>query len=204
MILPKSILLDHEGQYCLKCFSGPIQRIKKKNRTYYQCNSCGTISARSLVIDNKILWEVDATRKYWHHSVGVIVQDGRGRILTFLRQLFPFAYTIPSGHIDGGEEPLVAAERELLEETGLSSQLELIARFDLSGDSCRRGCDDHHWHLYTCTFPETPRVIISDEAEKFEWLSMEEIQKKNNRSFPLDFIVRAFKDKLDNASLGNR
>lgn len=196
MILPESILLDREAQYCLKCFSGPVQRLKRKNRTYYQCNSCKTISPRSLVIDNKIRWEVDAKRKYWHYSVGVIVRDGQGQILTFLRQLFPFAYTIPSGHINSGEEPLAAAERELFEETGLSNHLDLIASFDLSGDSCRRGSDDHHWHLYACTFSKTPEVVISDEAEKIEWLSVKEIQQKDNKTFPLDYIIRTFKDKL--------
>jgi 8-oxo-dGTP pyrophosphatase MutT (NUDIX family) len=38
---------------------------------------------------------------------------------------FPDLWSVPGGHIEGGESPLQAAERELLEETGLRADGEL-------------------------------------------------------------------------------
>lgn len=54
---------------------------------------------------------------------GVILVDPRGRLLLQLRdgntEVDPHRWSLPGGHLDPGEEPLVAAHRELYEETGL-------------------------------------------------------------------------------------
>ncbi|WP_307813123.1 NUDIX domain-containing protein [Streptomyces sp. N35] len=51
-------------------------------------------------------------------GVGVIVQDGRGRIL--LGQHHGGTFELPGGKLDLGEDAATAAARELLEETGLA------------------------------------------------------------------------------------
>lgn len=191
MRIPLSIPLDKEGHYCFQCFSGPVKRIFKNNLTYYNCLACGKISERSLVLDNQIIWWVDKDRQYWHESVGVVVKHEK-KILCLLRQIYPFAYAIPAGHLDTGEEPELAAIRELKEETGLScDKLELIGEFDLQGDSCRRGSDHHRWHLYIIDAP-TAELRLSDEASAAQWLTLHQLRKLKNITYPLKYIVNTF------------
>jgi ADP-ribose pyrophosphatase YjhB (NUDIX family) len=57
--------------------------------------------------------------------------------------------TVPSGHIDTGEDSLTAARRETEDEVGIkASALIDITAQDIVGDSCRRGADAHRWHAY--------------------------------------------------------
>ena len=198
MKIPSGISLDQEGQYCIKCFSGPIKRILKGNLTYYQCAACGETSERSLVIDNGIVWRVDKNGIYWHESVGVVIIDEQNKILCLLRQIYPFLYSIPAGHLDIGEKPEAAVKRELKEETGIShvKKLELIKEFDVPGDSCRRGSDDHHWHLYRGRISGVPKILLSDEASSAGWFSFEEIRKLENVAYPLKYIVETFGDSI--------
>lgn len=196
MQIPLSIPLDKEGQYCFQCFSGPIDRIFKDNLTYYKCLACGKISERSLVLDNQITWWVDKQGRYWHESVGVVVRQEK-KLLGLLRQIYPFAYTIPAGHLDAEENPERAAMRELKEETGLSTnKLKLIGEFDLPGDSCRRGSDHHRWHLYYVDIHSSVRLQLSDEASIAQWLSLSQLRELKNMTYSLKYIVNTFGDFL--------
>ncbi len=49
----------------------------------------------------------------------MFVRNPEGKFLFFERTIFPFAFTVPAGHVDAGEEPDIAALRELEEEVGL-------------------------------------------------------------------------------------
>jgi putative (di)nucleoside polyphosphate hydrolase len=53
------------------------------------------------------------------------------------------AWQMPQGGIDPGEKPLIAAKRELLEETGIAS-IELLA-------------ESAHWHCYDVPEDRRPR-----------------------------------------------
>ncbi len=63
---------------------------------------------------------------------GVLLVDARGRLLLQLRdgntRIDPHRWCLPGGHVDPGEDPQLAALRELHEETGLKpdSDLELF------------------------------------------------------------------------------
>ena len=197
MQIPESIPLNKEGQYCIQCFSGPIKRIFRDGLTYYECLACSKISERSLVIDNHITWWIDEKGTYWHESVGVVVVNQEKKMLCLLRKIYPFAYTIPAGHLDAGEQPDNAAIRELQEETGLTfDMLELMSSFDITGDSCRRGCDDHRWHLYRVHVSSAVRVQLSDEASRIKWLTMSEFKKTKNIIYPIHYIIDTFGDSL--------
>ncbi len=178
----------------MQCFSGPIDRIERENRTYYRCHACSKTSERSIVIDNGITWWTDADGVYHHESVGVVVLNERKEILCLLRTIYPFVYSIPAGHLDAGEEPKKAALRELREETGLSPQsgLELVGEFNLQGDPCRRGSDNHRWHLYKTHIAGTPKLNLCDEASRAEWFSVDKIRALNNAAYPLRYIVDTF------------
>lgn len=67
--------------------------------------------------------------EFFRANVGGLVVDDRGRVLACDRaDTEAPAWQMPQGGIRSGEEPLEAAYRELLEETGLGAhQLELIA-----------------------------------------------------------------------------
>lgn len=198
MILPQNIPRNAEGQYCINCFSTSVSRVFQNNLTYYYCNVCSQTLDRSLVIDNQTSWWLDDRDVYWHESVGVLVTHNN-KLLTFLRQIYPFSHTIPAGHLDTGEYPQTAAIRELYEETGIKTDsLEtLLENFDMPGDSCRRGSDHHRWHLFKLKLNEMPQIEVSDEAAtKAHFMTYQELQSENNLTYPLQVFVKMFGEKI--------
>lgn len=73
---------------------------------------------------------IDRTGLGYRPCVGIVLTDGAGRV--FAGQRLDFisdAWQMPQGGIDPGETPLVAALRELGEETGLPSDaVEVLAQ----------------------------------------------------------------------------
>lgn len=186
---------DKVHQYCLSCGSQDVHRVFRNQRTYCYCNTCRKELARALVIDPEIVWWKDErTLEYWHESVGVFLHTAAGRILLFERTIFPFALTIPAGHLDRAENPDHAVLRELHEEIGIDPTLLKIRLFsneDVIGDSCRRGADSHRWHLYTSLVDnEFDEIRLNDEGKKPVWLT---IDKAMNLS--LTFATRYFLEK---------
>jgi len=197
MRIPKKISLDKEGQYCIECFSNKVNRIFKKYLTYYYCSSCGKTSERSLVIDNKIVWWVDKnTKEYWHESVGIFVFDSDNKALFFERIMYPFAFAIPAGHLDTSENPETAVKRELQEEAGIKvNNVKLFSEEDVIGDKCRRGADNHRWHLYTAKVKKVGKIKINDEGTKPVWLSLEEALQKE-LVYPVRYFIEKYGNKL--------
>ncbi len=115
----------------------------------------------------------------------------------FDRTVFPFAYTIPAGHLDVGETPLQAVQRELLEETGLvASSIELVSTEELVGDECSRGADIHLWHLYKGKIAKIgEEQIDAHEGGNPAWFTPSEA-KENNLTFPAHHFIDKYGDKL--------
>lgn len=67
---------------------------------------------------------------FGHRIAVVLLVDPQGRLLMQHRStdapISPGQWGLPGGHVEQGEEPLAAAHRELLEETGLT-----VDRLDL-------------------------------------------------------------------------
>ena len=202
MIIPKNISLEKEGEYCINCFSNKVKRVFKNGLTFYHCDSCGELLERSLVIDNKIVWWVDeSTREYWHESVGVFVFNDQKKALFFQRTIYPFALAIPAGHLDSEEEPKTAAIRELSEETGIelgNNKVKLFSEEDVIGDKCRRGADNHKFHLYVSKTNKTDNIIINDEGVDPVWLSLEEALNYD-LVYPVEFFIKKYGNKLSQA-----
>ena len=190
MRIPEEIPLHTNASYCLKCLKIGVSRTISDGKTYYRCEACGAVLDRRLVIDDRIVWWLAEDRTYWHESVGVVVIC-EGKILCMMRQIFPFAFTIPAGHLDTGEEPEIAAGRELFEETGISVEypLEHLGDFDISGDSCRRGSDDHRWHLYRYRLEVLPEIKLDDESSKSVWVNLDELRSLDPVTYPLSVII---------------
>ncbi|MBI2099076.1 NUDIX hydrolase [Candidatus Uhrbacteria bacterium] len=193
MKINSNIDIKIEGQYCLKCNSAKVERVFKDGKTYYFCKSCGATEERSLVIDNAVNWWIDEDKNYWHESTGAIILNEKGEWLVVMRATFPFAYALPAGHVDKGEDALIAVRRELMEEIGLElpkEDFKFVKEFHLPGDSCRRGSDHHLWHLYLVKInSEKENLRLNDEASSFRWLKPEEIKTRNDIVYPLKYIL---------------
>jgi len=159
-------------QYCAVCHAETVSRESDEaGRTLYRCWTCRRRHERSIVIDPRVRWWVGADGEYWHESAGVFVVNRHGRLLLFERTIYPFAFTVPSGHVDVGEEPATAARRELKEEVGINCDSLLpVASEDIVGDSCRRGSDAHRWRAFACR-TDIVDVEVAEEGRRPVWLT---------------------------------
>lgn len=117
-------------------------------------------------------------------------------VLFFERTIYPFAFAIPAGHLDTGEDAETAARRELQEEAGIEvADIKLFSEEDVIGDECRRGADNHKWHLYTAKVENVGEIKINDEGLKPVWLSLEEALQKE-LVYPVKYFIEKYGDRL--------
>ncbi len=123
-----------------------------------------------LVVDQIEVQGRECLREVVRHPGGVVIlaelPDGR---IPFVRQLrYPMQrhlLELPAGKLDGGEEPVVAAGRELEEETGLRpTQLEHLFSFYSTPGFC-----DEILHLYYCNQMQ----VVEPNPEFDEEISIE-------------------------------
>ena len=173
-----------DGRYCRKCLAPGVQEIITSSRKkYYSCGKCGSRSARFILVDKqgKQKW---TSRGLLHFGAGAFIWRG-GKILLLQRPVYPFAYTIPGGHMDKGETPRQTLSREIKEETGLDlKNIALIYKGELPGDRCRKGGDIHMWWLYRAE--AVGRVRPDKESRSSRWVLPTELKK-----FHLIFCARA-------------
>lgn len=182
--------------YCLHCRAEAVEWITVDGMKRCLCRSCGEQADRALVIDPEISWWTDEDGEYWHESAGVFVRDPRGRFLFFRRLAFPFALTVPAGHVERGESPDRAAARELREEVGISAtRLRRVTSEPLLGDACRRGSDAHLWHAYLLDVPDASDVTVNDEGTSPVWLTLDDAST-HRLTFAVAHIIEAHTDRL--------
>lgn len=185
-------------QFCLHCRSENIHRIFRDDRTAYRCEDCKQESPRLLVIDPEITWWIDKkTREYWHESAGVLLINRERKILFFDRLIYPYALAVPAGHVGVNENPKEAAKRELREETGITTdRLTLFSNEDVIGDKCRRGADNHRWHLYTAEIADSNvNITLNDEGTNAVWLDLDQAKKKD-LVCPARFFISKYGGRL--------
>jgi 8-oxo-dGTP pyrophosphatase MutT (NUDIX family) len=131
-------------------------------------------------------------------SARIICLDDQGRIL-LLRWRDPFdgstKWEPPGGGIEAGETPLQAARRELIEETGLASDLIEPRPVEIARAFRWNGRDHEHteW-FYLARIPKTdlrPAGLLADESEQFlgyRWFSRKEIQLSPERIEPIQLL----------------
>lgn len=185
-------------QYCIHCHAETIERVYEDGKTYYFCNTCKQRHERSIVIDPAVTWWVADDGEYWHESEGVFIRNPEGKFLFFERRIFPFALTVPSGHVDAGEDAATAAYRETEEEVGMKAdRLAEVATEDIIGDSCRRGADAHRWHAYLLELDQTIDIDAKEkeEGDRPVWLTLDEAVE-NNLTYPVKYIISKYRDVL--------
>ncbi|TKK89287.1 NUDIX hydrolase [Herbidospora galbida] len=176
-------------EYCLHCDAETVERHTESGRVRCRCTTCGQTADRSLIVDTAL--------RMWHETAGVFVRDPSGRFLFFNRIAFPYALTIPAGHVEHGESPQVSAARELQEETGLRAvSLSPIATEPIDGDQCRRGADGHVWHTFLTTVGTEPPVALDEgEGDAYKWLTLAEAVE-HDLTFAARHLIDHHADRL--------
>lgn len=111
----------------------------------------------------------DATSEYHvfrvPNAIAVLPVTSAGNVVMIWQHRHPHGRThweIPAGRIQHGEDPRVAAERELLEETGFRPG-ELI---ELNGFFPMNGISDHYAHVFLAKDCEQVSGLNLDETER--------------------------------------
>jgi ADP-ribose pyrophosphatase YjhB (NUDIX family) len=121
-----------------------------------------------------------------HVSAGWLVRDTKGRVLVVEKRTKPNVgkWSIPAGHCEWGESPLMAALRELSEEVGLSidrPRLVLVESFDEIFD-CRHGVSQHLWYLYDVDLPVDQGIVMErEELSNFKWADVDSLREMSTQ-----------------------
>ena len=129
--------------------------------------------------DDKTEWYAVAERA---NAAVVLVQSRDGQMLFLKQYRFPtqeFEWEVPMGAIEDGETPRQAAERELLEETGLEVQLSAVGQFYPAP-----GLSPQRAHVFRAEVGDEAKELALkfdkrvDEIVDRRWLSRHEIKTK--------------------------
>ena len=120
-----------------------------------------------------------AHSQFFRANAGCVVLGGDGRVLVLERSDIPGAWQLPQGGIDNNETPLQAAERELFEETGLTTKdVELVAEYpqwltyelpaELRKPWTGRG-QTQRWFMFRLKTAETAILPAGSSQEFMAW-----------------------------------
>lgn len=116
-------MANNEYKFCPRCAS-PLTLQERFGKLRPVCTACGWIH----FVDPKVAAAV------------LVIQAERVLLVRRLNEPFRGLWTLPAGFVNGGEDPAQAAERECLEETGLSVRVTRV--YDIvSGREHPRGAD---------------------------------------------------------------
>ena len=118
----------------------------------------------------------DKVSKDKHFSVGAVIKN-KNKYLVINRNLYPPGYASIAGHVNKGEKPEQALEREVKEETNYKIlSKKLLFHQIIEGNECRTGFTKHEWHLYECKCKGRLKLLKREE-KSIKYLTKEEINK---------------------------
>lgn len=145
---------SNEVKYCPRCGTSLTQR-SEFGRDRPVCPGCGWI----YFPDPKV--------------AAAILIESNDRVLLVRRVNEPFrgAWSLPAGFVDAGEDPAHAAERECLEETGLTVRTTRVLDI-ISGREHPRGADFVIVYMGDIV---SGTLTAGDDADKVEWFERSEL-----------------------------
>lgn len=131
------------------------------------------VDERDRVLGQATRAEVHA-RGLLHRAVHVFLFNSAGELLLQRRSAekdeYPLCWTSSaSGHLDAGESYAAAAPRELMEELGLSEDLEFVLKLPASAETA-----NEHTALFRCETDEPP-TINRAEIDRVEFRTLEDV-----------------------------
>ncbi len=135
--------------------------------------------------------EIPGGARYEHHAVeapdaaGVVVSDPSRGVLLLWRHRFlgdEWAWEIPGGMIEPGEDPEAAARRECIEESGWEpGEMRLLQRFRPVA-----GLSTQSFWIYGATSARRVGEHDPEEAERVEWVPHDEVARLLDQHQVLD------------------
>jgi len=126
-------------------------------------------------MENPLRWKVvEHEGKKMHEGVHALIQRDN-KFLLLQRRFPPFGWALVAGHVEKGEEPEVALEREVYEEIrGKATN----SKFLFSATD-PEGCYVYkHWtHVFSCEVDRDP--ILNYESKNFGWFAPDKIANLN-------------------------
>lgn len=149
--------------------------VNKKDNGHYTLSRAGKEYANRMDTDDNVI------EKQPKISVALIIENANGEILAQQRLKQPYYgfWGRPTGKIRWGEPMLEAASRELMEETGLTADLR-VAGFYHKMDYDKESGDLLEDKIFVLIYGMNPKgdLIVDDEGHHNEWLSDDEMIKK--------------------------
>lgn len=147
-------MTNNEFKFCPHCAT-PVIHEERFGKMRPVCPQCGWIH----FVDPKV-------------AAGVlVVQDDRVLLVRRVNEPHRGLWTLPAGFVNGGEDPAEAAERECLEETGLSVRVTRV--YDIvAGREHPRGADFVIVYQAEVTGGE---MKAGDDADAVEWFGREHL-----------------------------
>ncbi len=118
--------------------------------------------------------------EYPRPAVGVVVEDELGRVVLVRVPRYTInscSWSIPAGGVDDGEDPLIAAKREVHEETGFESSEHRLVYSYYPQD----GSSNKHFLIVFCRAGEQTGTFDPDEISEVGWFTRDEVEQLIDR-----------------------
>jgi 8-oxo-dGTP diphosphatase len=142
--------MGSEVKYCPQCGTAVILA-ERFGRRREVCPNCGWIHFEDPKVAAAILLE----------------ENGRVLLVRRINEPFRGFWTLPAGFVDAGEDPARAAERECLEETGLTVRATHVLDV-ISGREHPRGAD---FVIVYRGEVVSGSLLAADDADRAEWFA---------------------------------